>query len=796
MKVSKKFLNDYVSISDVDFHDVAEKMVFVGNEYETIGKISEATGVVVGYVQECVKHPDSSKLSICQVDVGSEVRQILCGAPNVRAGIYVVVALDGAVLPNGVVIKKAKLAGMESNGMICSLGELGIESKYQSEEDKSGIHVLTGDVHPGDDAIVALGYDDEVIDFELTANRGDLLSMLGMAYEVGAIYRRDVNLPATEVEMTNENIMDVYHLDVQTEKCPMYTGKLVRNVEIKESPKFIQNRLMASGIRPINNVVDISNYVMLEYGQPLHFFDADLLGNHVMVRNASDGEELVTLDGNKRALESSDIVIANENEAVGLAGVMGGFDTEITDNTKNIFIESAIFDPTSIRLTSKKILRSEASNRYEKGIDPSRTIPALNRACYLLHKYANAEVTSGIVSHDTLSKEDKKISVSLDKIKLVLGMELSVSEVTDVFEALHFGVEVHDDVFAVSVPTRRMDISIPEDLIEEVGRIYGYDHIVGKLPIFQSKKGGYSKKGALLKQIRNRFLGMGLQQVRTYSLVREDMCDQFVDVKRKRIVLLDPMSEDKKAMRQSLIPSLLQVWEYNVARHMKNICIFEIGSAYYEMDDYTEETKLSGLLYGQYLSNSWAHQNIKVDFYVVKGMMENLLDFLGLKGRYHFVTDLLLDDLHPGCSCAVEVDRDVVGYFGQVHPSMYHGNDPVYVFELSFDQLMKKQVRSIKYKEISKYPVVHKDVAFVLPKSMSALEVITVIKKSGGRLLNQVEVFDVYEGENVLENEKSLAFALTFSDPTRTLTDEEVNTLFYHIIGDVESKLGGKLRNQ
>lgn len=794
MKISKSFLNDFVPVSDLDFQDLADKMVFAGNEYETIGKISEASNIVVGYVKECVKHPESHKLSICQVDVGNEVRQILCGAPNVREGIYVAVALEGAVLPNGITIKKAKLAGMDSNGMICSLGELGIESKYLSEEDKAGIHVLGNDAKVGENAIHYLGYDDEVIDFELTANRGDMLSMIGMAYEVGAIYRRKVTMPEVDVEMMKENILDSYKLDVQTSLCPLYSGKLVRNVEIKESPRFIQTRLMACGIRPINNVVDISNYVMLEYGQPLHFFDADALGNCVVVRNANENEELVTLDGNKRALSTSDLVIANDKEAVALAGVMGGYSTEITENTKNIFIESAIFDSGTIRTTAKKILRSEASSRYEKGIDPSRTELALKRACYLLHKYANAEVVDGILKYDTTSKEDKKISVSLEKIQLVLGLDLAASDVTEVLEALGFGVSVNNDMFEVSVPTRRLDVNIPEDIIEEVGRIYGYEHIVGKLPVVSVRKGGYSKKGVLMKQIRNRFLGMGLQQVRTYSLTNDNDSVRFVSKENKKIVLLDPMSEDKKVMRQSIIPSLLQVLDYNNARNVNDVSIFEIGSVYYETDTYVEETKLSGLLYGNYMMNTWSHVNVPVDFYLLKGMMENLLDYLGLRGRYHFVCDQLLSDLHPGCSCAVQIDRDIVGYFGQVHPSI--SKKKVFVFELSLDQIMTKKVREIKYKEISKYPVSHKDLAFIVPKDMMAETVKQVIQKAGGRLLTDISVFDVYEGENVGDNEKSIAFALTFGDMTRTLTDEEVTNIFNHIIQSVESKLNVKLRNQ
>ena len=403
MRLSKDFLSDYIDLSNIPYSEVAEKMVFAGNEYESIEKLCNAKGLVVGYIEDCVNHPESDHLHICKVNIGSETVQILCGAPNVAKGQKVIVATIGAELPGGV-IKKAKLAGMESHGMICSMAELGLESKYLKEEDHAGIHVLDADAKVGEDALHYLGFDDEIIDFELTADRADLLNIIGMAYEIGAIYNQKVTLPNIKLHETKENICDIMKLDVRTDNCPIYLGKMVKNVEIKESPKFIKNRLMASGIRPINNVVDISNYVMLEYGQPLHFFDKDKLGNTVVVRMANEGEMLNTLDGKARVLKTSDIVIANEKEPVALAGVMGGLETEIENDTKNIFIEAAIFNPLRIRYTSKAIIRSEASIRYEKGVDPSRTIPAMNRACELLEQYENAEIYSGILMHDIASK--------------------------------------------------------------------------------------------------------------------------------------------------------------------------------------------------------------------------------------------------------------------------------------------------------------------------------------------------------------------------------------------------------
>lgn len=793
MRLSKKFLNDYVDINDISYSDLAEKMVFAGNEYEGISKLCEAEGLVIGRVIECVDHHDSDHLHICQVDIGSEIKQIVCGAPNVRKDILVIVAKIGATLPGGITIKATKLAGTDSEGMICSLAELGLESKYLTDEDREGIHILENDAIVGEDPLKYLELDDEIIDFELTADRADLLSVLGMAYEVGAIYNKKITLPEIEVETNSKNINDTYNLDVQTKNCSIYLGKLVENVVIKESPKFIKSRLMASGIRPINNVVDISNYVMLEYGQPLHFFDADKLGTNVIVRDALEDEKITTLDGIERTLKTSDIVIANNNEAVALAGVMGGLSTEVENDTKNIFVEAAIFNPINIRYTSKSILRSEASSRYEKGIDPNRTEKALKRACYLLNKYASGEVTDGILTYDEASKESKKIEITLDKINAVLGYELKIDEVKNILSKLEFAYKEENNLFTVLVPTRRLDVNIKEDLIEEIGRIYGYDHIKGTLPLLRTKTGRRSLRSNMIREIRNRLISLGLNQVVTYSLTSEDVNKTFIDYEAESVTLLDPMSEDKKEMRKSMIPSLISVFDYNHSRNIKNVNIFETGSVYYKKDQYVEESKVSGLMSGDYLTNLWQGNILKVDFYVLKGIIENLLVYLGYTNRYSFGNETL-KDLHPGISCSIKIDNEIVGYMGKVHPNI--SKKDLYVFELSVDKIMTKKVREIKYKEISKYPSVNKDVAFIVDKETKSDEIMSILKRVGGRMLESVDVFDLYVGENVGENKKSLAYSLVFKNSDRTLTDEEVTNVFAKMIEEVETKLGAELRNK
>ena len=510
MKLSKNFVKDYVDI-DVDIKTLAENMTKVGNEYDEAGKLINATKLVIGEVKECEMHPDSDHLHVCKVDVGSEILNIVCGAPNVRKGLKVIVALDGAELPGitvktgGIItkeeqpriIKRGMIRGQESNGMLCSMLELGMEHKYVDEIDKTGIHELPEDAPVGEDPIKYLGLDDQVVDFDLTANRGDLLSILGMAYELGAIYDKKVKKIDLNHNENNENINDSFKVEVNTENCSIFLARKVKNIKIGESPTFIKNRLIASGIRPINNVVDISNYVMLETGQPLHFYDADTLKGKLEVRMAEDGEKLTTLDNIERTLSKEDIVISDGEKAIGLAGVMGGLETEITDNTKNVIMESAIFDGVKVRKTSKEILRSEASSRFEKGLDPNRTYMAIERACKLLEEYASGEVVGGIAKYDNSDKENRNIEISFKKINDVLGMEINKKDVLDVFRRLGFDVIINGkesdfseteqelenlEEITVSVPRRRGDISIKEDLIEEVGRIYGVDNIVGKLP--------------------------------------------------------------------------------------------------------------------------------------------------------------------------------------------------------------------------------------------------------------------------------------------------------------------------
>ena len=789
MKLSINFLKDYVDLDeDIDVKKLAEDMTNAGNEYDEAGNLINATKLVIGEIVECKEHPDSDHLHCCKVNVGKEVLDIVCGAPNARKGIKVIVALDGAKLPGGI-IKCGKIRGEVSNGMMCSIAELGLDNKFLTEEDKAGIHELPADAPIGEDPIAYMKLNDQVIDFELTANRGDLLSILGMAYEVGAIYDKKVKDIDLSHKENKENINDIFKVKVNTENCSIFLAKKVKNVVIKESPDFIKSRLIASGIRPINNVVDISNYVMLETGQPLHFYDADCLKDCLEVRMANEREKLTTLDGIERDLKTEDIVISDGEKAIGLAGVMGGLETEITDKSKNIIIESAIFDSVKVRRTSNAILRSEASNRFEKGLDPNRTFMAIERACHLLEKYASGEVVGDIAKYDTTEKEDKIINITAENINNILGMTISEKEILDVFRRLGFKAIVEDGVIVVSVPRRRLDIVIKEDLIEEVGRIYGVNNIKGKLPNILPKMGSYDK---CTRQIRNKMVDLGLNETLSYVLVPEADAKMFTKDDYETVKLLAPLSEDKNTLRHSLLVALYKIYEYNKARNNKDVSIFEIGKAFQKKDEeYTETKKLAALMSGEYYLGL---DKKKVDFYVIKGVAEEILDYLGYNGRYSFVRNLekTPDELHPGQSAVISVNNDIVGIIGKIHPKVE--KDDVYVLEIDLDRLLGKRVGKMKYKEISKFPNIKKDLSIVVDKKISAQEIGMKIKKLAGSLLESSEVFDVYTGTGIEEDKKSISFALTFGKGDRTLTDDEINEVMNKIIAGLEKDIKAELR--
>ena len=784
MKLSLNFVKDYIDLDEnLTVEEIAEAMTKAGSEYDSAEKLINATKLVIGEIKECEPHPDSDHLHLCKVDIGSEVLNIVCGAPNARKGIKVIVAQAGAELPGDFKIKKGMIRGQESNGMLCALYEIGIDKKFLSEADKNGIHELPEDAPVGGDPVKYMGLDDGVIDFELTANRGDLLSILGMAYELGAIYDKTVKPVENSYKESGEDVNKEFTVDVKTENCKLFLARKAKNVTIKESPEFIKNRLIASGIRPINNVVDISNYVMLELGQPLHFYDADNLGDKIVVRMASEGEKLTTLDNIERTLSTEDIVIADDKKAIGLAGVMGGLDTEVEETTKNIVIESAIFDSVKVRKTSNKILRSEASNRFEKGLDPARTYMAMDRACTLLEKYADSEIEIGIVKYDVTDNKEKVIEITYQEINDVLGTNISKEDIVKVFRKLDFKTEAKEESVIVTVPTRRIDISIRADLIEEVGRIYGVDNIEGKLPVVPMRMGSLDKT---TRKIRAKMSNMGLNETLSYILINDKDVHKFTTDEFEEVKLLDPITEERNTLRYSMIPSLYKIYEYNKARENKEVCLFEIGKGFWKkQEEYGENQKICVLMSGEYYTGIGHSKN--VDFYDIKGVTEELLDYLGYENRYSFVMPKQMPaEFHPGQTAEISVNNDIVGIVGRIHPSIE--KEAVYVMEINLDKLLAKRVGKMKFKEISKFPTIKKDIAVLVSKYMTSKDIEMLIKKKAGKLLLDIKVFDVYEGKNIDENKRSIAYSLTFGTPDRTLNDDEINTILDNIIKDLENK--------
>lgn len=789
--ISLNWVKDYVDIENEDLKELAVKITKAGvNVEQVISK--HIDHLVVGEVVECIDHPDSDHLHVCQVNVGDKVTQIVCGASNVRKGIKVIVALPGCILPGDFEIKVGKIRGQESNGMICALFELGVEEKTEENYNK-GIEEVNTDLLPGDDANLYLGTDDTLYELDVHKHRNnDCYYHIGFAYEIACILNKKVTLPETCYQEEKEDVHDYVTLQVETDKCPYYTAKMVTDVEIKESPEFIKKRLIAAGMRPINNVVDISNYVMLEYGQPLHFFDKDKLGSKILVRDAKENEEIVTLDGNKRVLKASDIVITDGSKPVCIAGVMGGENTDVDGNTKNILIESAIFDAVSIRYTASNLnLKSEASIRYGKGLNYEYTDAALNRACHLLQKYAGAKVLSGVIKHDVIDKSEKKVAFHTEEINTLLGITLTDEDVKVELNRLDFPFEIKDEKFVVTIPRRRLDIDPNiNDIAEEIGRLYGYHNLVSTLPNVPTRRGVYVGDVGIRKQISKRLRTLGLNETKNYTLVSPEMAKLFRYDEKEQIILPNPMSVDKSVIRTSILPSLINVYEYNKARHIDDILLYEIAKTYDK--EYHEETKIGILMKGNYLVNQWQGVHVKCDFYCIKGIVENLLDYLGFKNRYTF-EKATLPEMHPGMSAVIKLDREEIGVIGRTHPS--YKKDEIYVAEISMTKLYEKTIKPVKFKEASKYPEIKKDLAFVVKKEVEAGSLINQIRKSGGRLLTDVDVFDVYVGENVKENEKSIAFALTFSDASRTLNDEEVTEVFEKIIREVEEKMDVKLRS-
>ena len=786
MLVSYNWLKQYTNVED-NANALAEKITRGGIEVEGVEYLAEEiSNVVVGYVVSKEKHPDAEKLNVCQVNVGEEENlQIVCGAPNVDAGQYVIVAKVGAKLP-GIKIKKAKLRGVESQGMICSLAELGLSKSVVPKNYQEGIYVFETEQELGSDVVEVLGLNDYILDLSITPNRADALSMRGLTYELGALYNNKVDFKDVEKEENYEATS--LQVAIESESCRNYVGQVVKNVEVKSSPLWLQTRLMNSGIRPINNIVDITNYVLLEFGQPMHAFDKDLVRDEIVVRDAKEGEVLETLDGEERKLQTTDLVITDGTRAIALGGVMGGKNTEVSEETKNIILESAYFNPTSVRRTSAAHgLRSDSSARFEKGIDPNMQKAALARAVELILELCpNAVVESsvGVVNKD----EEKVVEITTSYINNYLGITLSTEEIVAILEGLSFTVEVTGEHLVVKVPTRRPDISIKQDLVEEVIRIYGYDNLASTLPKFsKTTKGGLTYSQRMVRDLRAVYASLGFNDTINYSLVSEEEATGYTLENHHKVRLLMPMTETHSTLRQSLVPGLLNTVQYNVARKQKDLKLLEIGRVFFGSGDDNIQPKetlyLSAALTGEERATKWLKEISSLDFFAAKGYLEVVFERLGLDEKVTYKKSKL-QGMHPGRFAEVYLGEKRIGFIGEVHPQVADklGLNTTYVFEINLDEVISESKVKPKYEEVTKYPEITRDIAMLVDVKDEYQNIYNVIESVNSKLITKVELFDLYVGAELLVGKKSLALTITYSDKQKTLTDEEVTAVHEKVL--------------
>ena len=786
-----KWLKDYVDF-DFDVKKLADGLSNSGSHVESVIIPSEGLDkIVVGKIEKIEKHPDADKLVICSVNVGDEVLQIVTGAKNVFEGAIVPVALHGSTVAGGVKIKKGKLRGVESNGMLCSLEELGFENSVIPKEARNGIFIFPEGTEIGKSAIETLFMDSDILELEITPNRPDCLSIMGMAVETAASF--DLKTKHNEIKIENEVDDFSDHFDdivIETENCKRYYSKILKNIKIGPSPLWLQAYLMQAGVRPISNIVDLTNFVMLEYGQPLHAFDLDSLTNKkIVVRMAKEGEETVTLDGETRKLTSDDILITDGSDIIGLAGIMGGLDSEITEKTVNVLLEGANFNKENIRKTSRRLnLRSEASSRFEKGIDPNLAKTSVDRVCQLAEMLGIAEVVGGNKDVGDFDKVPKEIKLRLQKVNDLIGVDFTIDEVANILNRLEIKTDVKEDYLLAKIPSERLDLEIEEDLIEEVARIYGYDHIepkklrgtltVGRKPRFRNVE----------DRIKNLLIGLGYSEFMTYSFVSPSSYEKanYNEDEKNIIRILNPLGEDYSIMRTTIVPSMIDALAKNYVRGNENVGGFEIGNTFFPNEGELPSEKLK-LTMGFYDLG---------DFYYLKESIEKILWYLGINDLE--VRRKEVSFLHPGRSAEFILKGESLGVFGEVHPKVlenYGLKKKAYVAELDFDKIVENTIGNYTYKDLPKFPTMKRDFAFVMDRDVDSVELEKISKKYGKDLLESFKVFDIYEGENIEEGKKSVAFSLVFRASDRTLEDAEVTEICEKIVAEIESEIKAKLRS-
>lgn len=791
MKVPVKWLKDYVDVN-IDVKDLADALTLSGSKVEEVVTAGdEIQNVVTGKIMKIEPHPDAEKLVICQLDIGKEeLLQIVTGANNMKENDIVPVALHGSSLPGGVKIKKGKLRGVVSNGMMCSEEELGIAG----DKEIHGLMILPEDTPIGVDIKTVLGLDNPIIDFEITSNRPDCLSIVGMARETAATLGTKYKMPETNYTPCKEkNVSDFVKVEVKDELCKRFMARAVVDVKIEPSPQWMQERLMDAGVRPINNIVDITNFVMLELGQPMHAYDRrEITSGKIVVERASQGEKFTTLDEIERELSSDVLCIKDDKKIIGLAGLMGGLDSEIKEDTTEVIFECANFDGANIRVSAQKLgLRTEASSRFEKDLDPNMAQIALDRACYLVEKLNAGKVVEGTI--DVYEKPVKEKTLTVDSlwVNKFLGTDMTAEEMKQYLDRLELYTTINGTLLEITVPTFRIDINIKEDIAEEIVRIYGYDKLPSTIINTVSEKGGKTERQHMDDTVLNTMLASGLNQSISYAFISPKAFDKInlpVDSElRNTVKIKNPLGEDYSVMRTTTIPSIMESLGRNYARNNEVARLFEIGRVYIPLKNELlpeERNILTAGIYGE------------CDYFDLKGVVENLLEVLGVE-KYSFVRESDNPVFHPGKTAALMIKNEKVGVLGEVHPDVCDkfGLDiPAYVAELNLDILYAHAKMDKKYKPLPKYPAVTRDIAILVDDSILVQEIQDIIIKQGGSMVEAVKLFDIYKGEQIPEGKKSIAYAIVYRQENKTLTDNEVNKVHNKILKTLEYKLGAQLR--
>ncbi|MBE7027318.1 MAG: phenylalanine--tRNA ligase subunit beta [Ruminococcaceae bacterium] len=795
MKVAMSWFNDFTDISDIEPKQYADALTMSGTMVEGVEALgAELVNVVTGKITEITKHENADSLQVCMLDVGNgEPLQIVTGATNVKVGQIVPVALHGAKLAGGVTIKKGKLRGVVSNGMLCSHEELGITVEDLGYEPEYGILILNPETPIGIDIKEVFGLNENVIEFEITSNRPDCQSVIGLARETAVTFNRPFNLKKPVAEGNSEDVNDFAKVDVMDkEYCPRYCARMVKNVKIGPSPAWMVKRLQASGIRSINNIVDITNYLLLEYGQPMHAFDLrDISGSHIIVRRANDGEKITTLDEVERTLDSSMLVIADEKRAVAVAGVMGALNSEVKEDTTTVLFESANFDGASVRVTAKKLgMRTEASAKYEKGLDANMTLDAVNRACELVEMLGAGEVVGGVIDvHGELS-QGRTLDLCPDKINKFLGADISTEFMVDTLRRLDF--EVDTDKMTVKAPTYRADIESQADLAEEIVRIYGYNNIESTLMSGNVTTGGKNAKQSFEDLVKKALTSQGMYEIMTYSFTNPNVFDRlFIDKNsplRNVVTITNPLGEENSIMRTTTVSSMLEILEKNYKQRNAYAPLFEIGKIYIPQDGELLPKESEIVTLGMYGDD--------VDFYTIKGMVEGLFDIVAAKD-YKFVPKKDNTTYHPGRCAEIYFGTNLAGYIGQIHPKIskdYGIDAECYVAELDFSMLFDASNHKQTYKKLPKYPAVSRDIAILVDDSVLSGDIEDIIKRAGGKLLDNVELFDAYKGAQIPQGKKSMAYSATFRADDRTLNEEEITKVMDKILKNLKNNLGAELR--